>query len=157
MIIFHILVCVWMCFCLALPRQEPIFQPLHSSPTATSTGSPRLSERGWRAIRCLWKTRAPPPRSVWPSDWSAGSQTTSSGAVTVMLSEQLEMEKIGKKSQTMQVESGRKEQRNKGRARCGGKDGGSWREIKVETMWWGKKGENGKKNDEEKKIRRRII
>lgn len=148
MIIFHILVCVWMCFCLAFPRQEPIFQPVHSSPTATSTGSPRLSERGWRTLPLENQGAPPPPTpSVWPSDWSTGYQTTSSGAVTVMLLLRRERgkgpsllffllldtypifsfskEKIGKKSQTMQVESERKEQKTRGEQGVGGKDGGS--------------------------------
>lgn len=65
MIIFHILVCVWMCFCLAFPRQEPIFQPRHSSPTATSTGSPRLPERGWRALPLENQGAAPVCLTEW--------------------------------------------------------------------------------------------
>lgn len=144
MIIFHILVCVWMCFCLAFPRQEPIFQPLHSSPTATSTGSPRLSERGWQALPLENQgapprlsdrvTGAPDPRQRAQGLWlwccccgeKEGRDPSSVLPAAGYLSEQLEKEKTGKKSQTMQVESERKEQKkNKRRARCGGKDGGS--------------------------------
>lgn len=175
MIIFHILVCVWMCFCLAFPRQEPIFQPLHSSPTATSTGSPRLSERGWQALP-LENQGAPPP-SVWPSDWSAGSQTTSSGAVTVMLL----LRREGGKGPLFcssccwiliwAVRKGkdRKEKSDdvsweweKGAKKTRGEQGVGERmeEVRKKSRWKrcnGERKEEMVKYDEEKKMRRRII
>lgn len=151
MIIFHILVCVWMCFCLAFPRQEPIFQPVHSSPTATSTGSPRLSERGWRTLPL--ENQGAPPHPPRLSDRVTGAPDTRQRAQGLWLwccccggkegrdpSSVLpaagylsdtypifsfSKEKIGKKSQTMQVESERKEQKTRGEQGVGGKDGGS--------------------------------
>lgn len=144
MIIFHILVCVWMCFCLAFPRQEPIFQPLHSSPTATSTGSPRLSERGWQALPlenqgappCLSDrvTGAPNPRQRAQGLWlwccccgeKEGRDPSSVLPAAGYLSEQLEKEKTGKKSQTMQVESERKEQKKQEESKVWGK---GWRKL----------------------------
>lgn len=46
----------------------------------------RVTQTVWERVAgfAFGKPGRPPP-SVWPSDWSAGSQTTSSGAVTVML------------------------------------------------------------------------
>lgn len=142
MIIFHILVCVWMCFCLAFPRQEPIFQPLHSSPTATSTGSPRLPERGWRALPlknqgappvCLteWLERRIPDNELRCCDCDAAAaegkrEGTPSSVLPAAGYLSYLLLKIGKKSQTMQVESERKEQKNKRRTRCGGK---GWRKL----------------------------
>lgn len=147
MIIFHILVCVWMCFCLAFPRQEPIFQPVHSSPTATSTGSPRLSERGWRTLP-LENQGAPPTHPVCLTEWlehripdnelrgcdcdaaAAEGKREGTPLLFFLLLDtypifSFSKEKIGKKSQTMQVESERKEQKTRGEQGVGGKDGGS--------------------------------
>lgn len=144
MIIFHILVCVWMCFCLAFPRQEPIFQPLHSSPTATSTGSPRLSERGWQALPLENQgapprlsdrvTGAPDPRQRAQGLWlwccccgeKEGRDPSSVLPAAGYLSEQLEKEKTWKKSQTMQVESERKEQKKQEESKVWGK---GWRKL----------------------------
>lgn len=138
----------------------------------------RVTQTVWERVAgfAFGKPGRPPP-SVWPSDWSAGSQTTSSGAVTVMLL----LRREGGKGPLFcssccwiliwAVRKGkdRKEKSDdvsweweKGAKKTRGEQGVGERmeEVRKKSRWKrcnGERKEEMVKYDEEKKMRRRII
>lgn len=119
-------------------------RPPRLSDRVTGAPDPRQRAQGlWLWCCCCGEKEGRDPSSVLPA---AG-----------YLSEQLEKEKTGKKSQTMQVESERKEQK-KTRGEQG--VGERMEEVRKKSRWKrcnGERKEEMVKYDEEKKMRRRII
>lgn len=166
-----------MCGCVFVsrsPDRSPFFSPFTRHPQRPPQGHPDCLREGGRL--CLWKTRAPPP-SVWPSDWSAGSQTTSSGAVTVMLLLRRERGKgplfcssccwiliwaVRKGKDRKEKSDDASWEWEKGAKRTRGEQGVGERmeEVRKKSRWKrcnGERKEEMVKYDEEKKMRRRII